>query len=56
MIIARDLIGQDNFLLLSADHVLDERLINKIINFEAGWGVRMTIWVKVPAKESVAVV
>lgn len=54
MVIARDLIGQDNFLLLSADHVLDERLISKIISFEAGWGVRMTIWVTVPAKEDVA--
>lgn len=53
MVIARDLIGQDNFLLLSADHVLDERLINKIITFENAWGVRMTIWVKVPAKEGV---
>lgn len=53
MVIARDLIGQDNFLLLSADHVLDERLINKIIAFESAWGVRMTLWVKVAAKEGV---
>lgn len=52
MVIARDLIGHDNFLLLSADHVLDERLIGKIITFEASWGVRMTIWVKVPPKEN----
>lgn len=51
MILARDLIGQDNFLLLSADHVLDERLINKIIAFESAWGVRMTIWVKAPHTE-----
>lgn len=55
MVIARDLIGQDNFLLLSADHVLDERLINKIISFESAWGVRMTIWVKVPAQEDLAI-
>lgn len=53
MVIARDLIGQDNFLLLSTDHVLDERLINKIISFESAWGVRMTIWVKIPSKEDV---
>jgi len=52
MIIARDLIGQDNFLLLSTDHVLDERLIKKIIAFEAAWGVRMTIWVKASARDS----
>ncbi|WP_162845915.1 HD domain-containing phosphohydrolase [Herminiimonas fonticola] len=56
MVIARDLIGQDNFLLLSTDHVLDERLINKIISFESAWGVRMTIWVKVPNKEEVVAV
>ncbi|MDO9420294.1 MAG: HD domain-containing protein [Herminiimonas sp.] len=55
MVIARDLIGQDNFLLLSADHVLDERLIAKIISFESAWGVRMTIWVKVPSKENATV-
>ncbi len=54
MVIARDLIGQDNFLLLPADHVLDERLISKIITFEANWGVRMTIWVKAPSKENEA--
>lgn len=56
MVIARDLIGQDNFLLLSTDHVLDERLIAKIISFESAWGVRMTIWVKVPNKEETAAV
>lgn len=47
MIIARDLIAKDNFLLLSADHVLDERLIGKIIAFERTAGIRMAIWVKV---------
>jgi PAS domain S-box-containing protein len=49
MIIARDLIAKDNFLLLSADHVLDERLIGKIIAFERTAGIRMSIWVKVAA-------
>ncbi|HWU98227.1 MAG TPA: HD domain-containing phosphohydrolase [Oxalicibacterium sp.] len=53
MVIARDLIGQDNFLLLSADHVLNERLIDKIITFERSWGVRMKIWVTIPARENV---
>jgi PAS domain S-box-containing protein len=47
MIIARDLIAKDNFLLLSTDHVLDERLIGKIIAFERTAGIRMAIWVKV---------
>ena len=46
MVIARDLIAKDNFLLLSADHVLDERLIHKIIAFERTAGIRMTVWVK----------
>tara|TARA_R110001599_G_scaffold171353_1_gene362171 strand:- start:166646 stop:168007 length:1362 start_codon:yes stop_codon:yes gene_type:complete len=54
MVIARDLIGQDNFLLLSADHVLDERLIDKIITFERSWGVRMKLWVKAQSEEELA--
>jgi hypothetical protein len=56
MVIARDLIGQDNFLLLSADHVLSERLIDKIITFERSWGVRMKIWVTIPAEENVTAI
>lgn len=35
MIVTRDLIAKDGFLLLSTDHVLDERLIRLIIAFEA---------------------
>jgi PAS domain S-box-containing protein len=49
MVIARDLISKDNFLLLSADHVLDQRLIEKIMAFERSAGVHMTVWVKTPA-------
>jgi response regulator RpfG family c-di-GMP phosphodiesterase len=50
MVIARDLVAKDNFLLLSADHVLSQRLIDKIIAFERSAGIRMTVWVKVPQK------
>jgi response regulator RpfG family c-di-GMP phosphodiesterase len=35
MIIARDLITKDGFLLLSADHQIDERMIRQIRDFEA---------------------
>lgn len=45
MIIARDLITSDGFLLLSAGHVLNERLIRQILEFENSSGV-MTIYVR----------
>ncbi|HTH45015.1 MAG TPA: HD domain-containing phosphohydrolase, partial [Oxalicibacterium sp.] len=45
MVLSRDLIAKD-FLLLSADHVLDRRLVDKIIAFERVAGIHMTIWVK----------
>ncbi|HEX2605012.1 MAG TPA: HD domain-containing phosphohydrolase [Oxalicibacterium sp.] len=48
MVIARDLIAKDNFLLLSADHVLSQRLIDKIMAFERTAGIRMTVWVRTP--------
>ncbi len=35
MIIARDLITRDGFLLLSANHTLDERMIRQILDFES---------------------
>jgi hypothetical protein len=46
MVIARDVHAPDGFLLLSADHVLDERLIRQIMEFEAAAGIRMTIYVR----------
>jgi response regulator RpfG family c-di-GMP phosphodiesterase len=46
MIIARDLIARDGHLLLSTDHVLDERLINQIVGFEASGGLKLTIWIR----------
>lgn len=46
MVIARDVHAPDGFLLLSADHVLDERLIRQIMEFESAAGIRMTIYVR----------
>jgi HD-GYP domain-containing protein (c-di-GMP phosphodiesterase class II) len=51
MVIARDLIANDNFLLLSTDHVLNQRLIDKIMAFERTAGIRMTVWVKTQQKQ-----
>jgi response regulator RpfG family c-di-GMP phosphodiesterase len=45
MTIARELITRDGFLLLSADHVLDERLIQQIVDFEVSAGARLSIWI-----------
>ena len=45
MIMARDLITNDGFLLLSAGHVLNERLIRQILEFEASTVV-ITIYVR----------
>ncbi|HWT72157.1 MAG TPA: HD domain-containing phosphohydrolase [Oxalicibacterium sp.] len=50
MVLSRDLVAKDNFLLLSADHVLDQRLVDKIAAFERTAGIHMTIWVKGPPK------
>lgn len=52
MAIARDLIGQDNFLLLSAGHVLTDKLIEKIKMFETSRAVRMTVWVIGPIEQA----
>lgn len=45
MTIARDLITRDGFLLLSADHVLNERLIQQILEFEKLSSTPLTIYV-----------
>ena len=47
MVIARDLITRDGFLLLSANHTLDERMIAQILDFEASAaGSKLTISVR----------
>ncbi|MDQ1830538.1 HD domain-containing phosphohydrolase [Massilia scottii] len=45
MTLSRDLVSPEGFMLLSADHVLDERLIQQVQDFEAKNEVRLNIWV-----------
>lgn len=47
-ILSRDLVSADGLLLLSAEHVLDERIIAQVREFEAKNEVRLNIWVWPP--------
>lgn len=49
MRMARDLVAPDGLLLLSANHVLDERLIRQIAGFERANGMPMPVWVRAEA-------
>jgi len=40
MVLAKDLITPTGFLMLSANHVLDERLIQKVLDFERSAGLK----------------
>ncbi|MDQ1921039.1 HD domain-containing phosphohydrolase [Massilia pseudoviolaceinigra] len=52
MTLSRDLVSPEGFMLLSADHVLDERLIQQVQDFEIKNEVRLNIWVwPAPPKE-----
>ncbi|WP_408001954.1 HD domain-containing phosphohydrolase [Massilia sp. SM-13] len=46
MVLARDLISKDGLMLLSADHVLDERMIAQVRDFENKSGGRLPIWIR----------
>lgn len=46
MVISRDLIGPEGFLLLSADHVLTERLIRQLSEFERSAGLALTVYIR----------
>lgn len=46
MTVARDVLARDGFLLLSGDHVLDERLIKQLVDFEKASGVRLAICIR----------
>ncbi|HEX8614729.1 MAG TPA: HD domain-containing phosphohydrolase [Telluria sp.] len=51
MTLSRDLVSTEGFMLLSADHVLDERMIQQVQDFENKNEVRLNIWVwPAPAK------
>jgi len=47
MVLSRDLIGHDGVMLLSADHVLDERLIQLIQVFEKKGETRLNVSIRV---------
>jgi response regulator RpfG family c-di-GMP phosphodiesterase len=46
MVLARDLVSKDGLMLLSADHVLDERMIAQVQDFEQKSGGRLPIWIR----------
>lgn len=48
MVLARDLITPNGLLMLSAKHVLDQRLIDKIVDYERSTGMELTAYIRVP--------
>jgi len=50
MVLARDLMTPSGMLMLSTNHVLDERLISKILNFQKSGGLQLTAFIQVPKK------
>ena len=50
MVLSRDLITPNGLLMLSADHVLDARLIRKIIDFERSNRIQLTAYVREDSK------
>jgi response regulator RpfG family c-di-GMP phosphodiesterase len=46
MVIVRDLVSKTGFLLLSADHVLSERLIGQLATFEKASRDKLTVYVR----------
>ncbi|MDO8767113.1 MAG: response regulator [Burkholderiaceae bacterium] len=50
MALSRDLIAPSGLLMLSADHVLDARLIRKIMDFEKSGGLQLTAYIRVERK------
>jgi len=51
MVLSRDLVSPEGFMLLSADHVLDPRMIQQVRDFESKNDVILTIWIWPPKKE-----
>lgn len=50
MVLARDLMTPSGMLMLSTNHVLDERLISKILNFQKSSGMQLTAFIQVQKK------
>ena len=45
MVLSRDLVSGDGLLLLSADHVMDPRMIRQVQDYESMRGDRLAIWI-----------
>ena len=52
MVLARDLITRDGFLLLSADHVLNDRLIQQLVDFEVSSRSQLLVYVRMERKKT----
>ena len=50
-ILSRDLVTAEGLMLLSADHVLDERMIGQVRDFESKNEVRLNIWIWPPKEK-----
>jgi response regulator RpfG family c-di-GMP phosphodiesterase len=48
MVLSRDLVSAEGLMLLSADHMLDARMVQQVQDFEAKNEVRLNIWVWPP--------
>lgn len=51
MVLSRDLVSAEGLMLLSADHVLDERNVQQVRDFEIKNDVRLYIWVWPPKEK-----
>lgn len=49
MVLSRDLLAADGALLLSADHVLGERMLRQLAEFEARSGLRLQLFIRTGA-------
>lgn len=50
MVLSRDLIAPSGLLMLSAEHVLEQRMIGKIITFEKSGGMELTVHIHVDSQ------
>ena len=50
MMLSRDLIAPSGMLMLSTEHVLDQRMIGKIIAFEKTGGMELTVYIRVDSQ------
>jgi len=46
MVLSRDVVSRDGLMLLASDHVLNERMIQQLQDFEKKSGHRLPIWVQ----------